>query len=130
MDPRRDIDEDVLGRMIDAAQLLPGEEREDVLAGTRFLATKRADLLQRPVIIHLDGLFVFLTFTWWPFKPRYSDEYRSAIEGIRRRAFAGAASDTSLLDRTVPGSTLLLNFEGLHRIMEGGNPFDLVRPVS
>jgi hypothetical protein len=133
MKERRDANEDVFQLMMATIEprLLPGESFDDVVAGIRYLMTKRAELLGRPVIAHLDALFVCAWWTWWPFKHPAPPSYERAILEIRPTAFAGASQgETDRLEFITPNATLGLSLESLHWIMMRGNVYDLVRPFD
>jgi hypothetical protein len=128
-----DFDEDVLQRMgsLIEPRLQPGESLADILAGAKFLAIRRAELLGRPVITDIDIEYIFRIFTWWPFKlhPPPPPHLEGQLQETRRLAFAGAADgNTRGLETAVPNSLLLFSAESIHQMQVRGEMHDLLRP--
>jgi hypothetical protein len=81
---------DLIGRII-GNRLTPAERLEDVLAGSVFLANRRAALAgQNPNADHL--IYILSLFTWWPFKPDLSNPAEIFLLQFRSNLFRGASN--------------------------------------
>jgi hypothetical protein len=126
----QDFSDDVLQRIgaVIEPNLQPDESLADILAGTKFLARKRARLAGRSVVNHIDIEAVLSWFCCWPFKHPVPERPDERTLQIRRRAFAGAAEgNTEALEAAVPDTTLLLSPEAINYLQVRGTVDDLLR---
>lgn len=93
----------------------PGEDIDDILAGTYILAKRRSELLGRKLEFWQDVPYVLSLFCWWPWKPSLSIARRQYLFKIRAQLFRGAASDENVLNglMEMPSDMLTMNAQGL-----------------
>jgi Effector Associated Constant Component 1 len=99
-----DVETDLIQQII-RNRLAPGETLHDVLAGSAYLADRRAQLV--PHSPPEDNLvYIFALFTWWPFKPDLPSAAEALLLEYRATIFRGASDgEFELLDQ-VPDEVL------------------------
>jgi hypothetical protein len=89
-------------------RLTPGELLEDVLAGSAFLARRRATLAGQDLgVDHL--IYILSLFTWWPFKPDLSNPAEILLLQFRSDLFRGASNGDFERFANVPDEILGLS---------------------
>jgi hypothetical protein len=104
-------------------RLLPGEDIQDVLAGSYILAQQRARYLGREPLA-LDVEFALAWYCWWPFAPEKSEQILHDLQATRQELFTGIATGRSpeMLFTAISGEALTWSLDQLYDVQRSGGP--------